>query len=299
MGASETEGRGGMSRRELLKGVAGGAAAMAAMGLTGTAARAEEKMEAPKLKGRIKQSVSRWCFGKIPMKDFCKACADMGLKGVDLVGPGDWPVMKEFGLVGTCTPAVGIGKGMNRKENHEGCLAAMRKAIEQTAEAGFPNVITMSGNREGLSDEEGAKNCVEGLKQIAGFAEEKKVTLVMELLNSKRDHKDYQCDHTAWGVEVVKKVGSPRFKLLYDIYHMQIMEGDVIATLKQNIQYIGHIHTGGVPGRNEIDDTQELYYPAIMRAIADSKYDGYVAHEFVPKRDPLTSLKQAVAICDV
>ena len=299
MGASETEGRGGMSRRELLKGVAGGAAAMAAMGLTGTAARAEEKMEAPKLKGRIKQSVSRWCYGKIPMKDFCKACADMGLKGVDLVGPGDWPALKEFGLVGTCTPAVGIGKGMNRKENHEACLAAMRKAIEQTAEAGFPNVITMSGNREGLSDEEGAKNCVEGLKQIAGFAEEKKVTLVMELLNSKRDHKDYQCDHTAWGVEVVRKVGSPRVKLLYDIYHMQIMEGDVIATIKQNIQYIGHIHTGGVPGRNEIDDTQELYYPAIMRAIADSKYDGYVAHEFVPKRDPLTSLKQAVAICDV
>jgi hydroxypyruvate isomerase len=299
MGASDTEGRGGMSRRELLKGVAGGAAAMAAMGLTGTAARAEEKMEAPKLKGRIKQSVSKWCFGKIPMKEFCQACAAMGLKGVDLVGPGDWPVMKEFGLVGTCTPAVGIGKGMNRKENHEGCLAAMRKAIEQTAEAGFPNVITMSGNREGLSDEEGAKNCVEGLKQIAGFAEEKKVTLVMELLNSKRDHKDYQCDHTAWGVEVVKKVGSPRVKLLYDIYHMQIMEGDVIATIKQNIQYIGHIHTGGVPGRNEIDDTQELYYPAIMRAIADSKYDGYVAHEFVPKRDPLTSLKQAVAICDV
>jgi hydroxypyruvate isomerase len=256
-------------------------------------------MEAAKLKGRIKQSVSRWCYGKIPMREFCQACAAMGLKGIDLVGPGDWPVMKEFGLVGTCTPSVGIAKGLNRKENHEGCLAAMRKAIEQTAEAGFPNVITMSGNREGLSDEEGAKNCVEGLKQIAGFAEEKKVTLVMELLNSKRDHKDYQCDHTAWGVEVVKKVGSPRFKLLYDIYHMQIMEGDVIATIRQNIQYIGHIHTGGVPGRNEIDDTQELYYPAIMRAIVDSKYDGYVAHEFVPKRDPLASLRQAVAICDV
>jgi len=299
MGDRDTDGCGGMSRRELLKGVAGGAAAMAAMGLTGTAARAEEKMEAPKLKGRIKQSVSKWCFGKIPMKDFCRECAAMGLKGVDLVGPGDWPVLKEFGLVGTCTPAVGIGKGMNRKENHEGCLAAMRKAIEQTAEAGFPNVITMSGNREGLSDEEGAKNCVEGLKQIAGFAEEKKVTLVMELLNSKRDHRDYQCDHTAWGVEVVKKVGSPRVKLLYDIYHMQIMEGDIIATIRENIQYIGHIHTGGVPGRNEIDDTQELHYPAIMRAIADSKYDGYVAHEFVPKRDPLASLKQAVAICDV
>ncbi|MFH0983749.1 MAG: TIM barrel protein [Planctomycetota bacterium] len=299
MGDSEAEGRGGVSRRELLKGVAGGAAAMAAMGLAGTAARAEEKMEAAKLKGRIKQSVSRWCYGKIPMKEFCQACAAMGLKGIDLVGPGDWPVMKEFGLVGTCTPSIGIGKGLNRKENHESCLAAMRKAIEQTAEAGFPNVIAMSGNREGLSDEEGAKNCVEGLKAIAGLAEEKKVTVVMELLNSKRDHKDYQCDHTAWGVDVCKKVGSPRVKLLYDIYHMQIMEGDIIATIRQSIQYIGHIHTGGVPGRNEIDDTQELYHPAIMRAIADSKYDGYVAHEFVPKRDPLTSLRQAVAICDV
>jgi hydroxypyruvate isomerase len=157
----------------------------------------------------------------------------------------------------------------------------------------------MSGNREGISDEQGAANCVEGLKAIAGLAEEKKVTVVMELLNSKRDHRDYQCDHTAWGADVCKKVSSPRIKLLYDIYHMQIMEGDIIATIRQNIQYIGHVHTGGVPGRNEIDDTQELNYPAIMRALVDAKYDGYVAHEFVPKRDPLTSLRQAVAICDV
>jgi hydroxypyruvate isomerase len=295
----DEKGPNGLSRRDLLKGVVGGAAAVAAIGLVGTGTRAEEKMEAPKLKGRIKQSVSRWCYGGIPMKDFCKACADMGIKGIDLVGPGEWPVMKEFGLVGTCTPAVGITKGLNRKENHESCLAAMRKAIEATAAAGFPNVITMSGNREGLSDEEGAANCVEGLKAIAGLAEEKKVTVVMELLNSKRDHRDYQCDHTAWGADICKKVSSPRIKLLYDIYHMQIMEGDVIATIRQNIQYIGHVHTGGVPGRNEIDDTQELFYPAIMRALADAKYDGYVAHEFVPKRDPLTSLRQAVAICDV
>jgi hydroxypyruvate isomerase len=201
--------------------------------------------------------------------------------------------------VGTCTPSGGIGKGLNRKENHAECLAQIRSAIEKTAEAGFPTVICMSGNRAGLSDEEGAANCVEGLKQIAGLAEEKKITVVMELLNSKRDHGDYQCDHTAWGAGVCKKVGSPRVKLLYDIYHMQIMEGDVIATIRENIQYIGHIHTGGVPGRNEIDDTQELNYPAIMRALVAAKYEGYVAHEFVPKRDPLTSLRQAVAICDV
>ena len=299
MGEQGHEARGGMSRRHLLKSLAGGAAAMAAMGITGTHARAEETMAGAKLKGRIKQSVSKWCFGGIPMKDFCKACADMGILGIDLVGPGDWPVLKEFGLIGTCTPSGGIGKGLNRKENHAECLAQIRSAIEKTAEAGFPTVICMSGNRAGLSDEEGAANCVEGLKQIAGLAEEKKITVVMELLNSKRDHGDYQCDHTAWGAGVCKKVGSPRVKLLYDIYHMQIMEGDVIATIRENIQYIGHVHTGGVPGRNEIDDTQELYYPAIMRAIADSKYDGYVAHEFVPKHDPLTSLRQAVAICDV
>lgn len=291
--------RGGISRRGLLKGMAGGAAAMAAMGLGGTHSSAEEAMAGAKLKGRIKQSVSRWCYGKVPMKEFCKACADMGILGIDLVGPGDWPVMKEFGLVGTCTPAIGIAKGFNRKENHAECLAKVRDAVEKTAAAGFPNVICMSGNREGLPDDEGAANCAEGLKQAAGLAEEKKVTLVMELLNSKRDHKDYQCDHTAWGAEVCKKVGSPRVKLLYDIYHMQIMEGDVIATLRQNIQYIGHIHTGGVPGRNEIDETQELNYPAIMKALVDAKYDGYVAHEFVPKRDPLTSLRQAVQICDV
>lgn len=290
---------GGMSRRDLLKGLAGGAAAAAAAGITGTPTWAEETMASAKLKGRIKQSVSRWCYGKIEMKDFCKACAEMGILGIDLVGPGDWPVMKEFGLIGTCTPAIGIAKGFNRRENHADCIARVRDAVEKTAEAGFPNVICMSGNREGLADDVGAANCVEGLKQVAKFAEEKKVTLVMELLNSKRDHADYQCDHTAWGAGVCKKVGSPRVKLLYDIYHMQIMEGDVIATIRENIQYIGHVHTGGVPGRNEIDDTQELNYPAIMRALVDAKFDGYVAHEFVPKRDPLTSLRQAVAICDV
>ena len=287
----------GISRREVLQRVAGGAALLAATGL-GAAARAQEKAPV-KRNGRIKQSVSKWCYGKIPLRDFCKACVEMGLGGVDLVGPGDWAVLKEFGLIGTVTPSHGIGKGFNRKENHEECIASVRKAIEETAAAGYPNVICFSGNRAGLSDEEGAANCVEGLKKIVGFAEEKKVTLVMELLNSKRNHKDYQCDHTAWGADVCKRVGSPRMKLLYDIYHMQIQEGDIIATLKDFLPFIGHVHTGGVPGRNEIDDTQEIFYPAVMKALIDLKYDGWVAHEFVPKRDPLTSLRQAVEICDV
>jgi len=286
-------------RRDLLKGLAGGAAALAAMGLARPAAAEEPKKEGAPLRGRIRQSVSKWCFGKIPMPEFARQCVALGLKGVDLVGPGDWPVLKEHGLVGTCTPSHSLTKGLNRKENHAACLEALRKSIEATAEAGFPNVVCFSGNREGISDEEGAAHCVEGLKQVAGLAEQKKVTLVMELLNSKRNHKDYQCDRTPWGVEVCRKVGSPRVKLLYDIYHMQIMEGDVIATLRESIAYVGHVHTGGVPGRNEIDDTQELFYPAIMRALVDLKYDGYVAHEFVPKRDPLTSLAEAVRICDV
>ena len=277
-----THGQGGLSRRNLLKGVAGGAAAAAAA-----------------LKGNIKQSVSRWCFSKIPDKEFYKACAEMGIKGVDLVGPKQWPAIKEFGLAPTSTGAHSLTKGLNHKENHAECLAGIRKTIEDVSAAGYQNVVVFSGNRDGISEDEGAKNCVEALKQVAGLAEEKKVTLIMELLNSKRNHKDYQCDHTAWGVGVCKAVGSPRVKLLYDIYHMQIMEGDIIDTIRENLPYIGHVHTGGVPGRNEIDETQEIFYPAIMRALVALKYDGWVAHEFIPKRDPLTSLKQAVAICDV
>jgi len=258
-------------------------------------------MAGAKLKGRIKQSVSRWCFGKIPMDEFCKACVEMGIQGIDLIGPKDWPTMKKYGLVGTCTPgSIGIAKGLNDKANHEKALAKLREAIEATAEAGFPNVICMSGNRGTVSEEEGQKNCVEALKQVAGLAEKKGVTVVMELLNSKVDHKGYMADHTTWAVDVCKKVGSPRVKVLYDIYHMQIMEGDLIRTIRDNIDHIGHFHTGGNPGRNEIDETQEIYYPAVMKAIAETKYDGYVAHEFVPKRKPpLDSLRQAVKICDV
>ena len=250
-------------------------------------------------KGRIQQSACKWCYSRIPLEEFAAAGKAMGLVGVDLLGPADFPTLKKHGLVCTMVNSHGIHPGLNKKKNHEKCLAEIRKAIEATSEAGYKNVICFSGNREGQDDAEGMKVCAEALKQVVGLAEEKKVTLCMELLNSKVDHKDYMCDHTRWGVDLCKMVGSERFKLLYDIYHMQIMEGDVIRTMRDNKDYIGHIHTGGVPGRNEIDEGQELYYPAIMRAIADMNFKGYVAQEFIPRREPLASLRQAVEICDV
>jgi len=295
------QGTDSLSRRRLLKGMAGGAA-LAAVGFGGRAVAAEEKPAAgPQLKGRIKQAACGGVFPKgMSFEDKCKLMKELGLYGHDLLGPNEFDTLKKYGLICTMVRGgVGIGKGFNRKENHEGCVASVKEAIEATAAAGFPNVIVMSGNRAGLADDVGAENCVEGLKRIAAFAEEKKVTVCMELLNSKRNHKDYQCDRTAWGADVCKRVGSPRVKLLYDIYHMQVQEGDVIATIREFIPYIGHFHTAGVPGRNEIDDSQELYYPAIMRAIADLKFEGYVAHEYGPKKDPLESLKKAIAICDV
>ena len=235
----------------------------------------------------------------MPFDKYAAECAKIGYKGFDLVGPDKFPILKQLGLVASMIPSHGLPVGLNHKENHADCLAKIRSSIEAASAAGFPNVICFSGNRNGISDEEGARNCVEALKQVAAFAEEKKVTLCMELLNSKVNHKDYQCDHTEWGVGVMKAVGSPRCKLLYDIYHMQIMEGDVIATIKASHPFIAHYHTGGVPGRNEIDESQELYYPAIMKAIVETGYQGFVAQEFIPKRDPLASLKQCVGICDV
>ena len=254
--------------------------------------------DAPR-KGRIQQSACRWCYSRIELETLAAEGKKMGLVGIDLLSPNDFPVMKKHGLVCTMTNSHSIHPGLNKKKNHEQCLAAIRKAIEATAEAGYKNVICFSGNREGQDDQEGMKICAEALKQVVGLAEEKKVTICMELLNSKVDHKDYMCDHTAWGAGLCKMVGSERFKLLYDIYHMQIMEGDVIRTMRDNKQYIGHIHTGGVPGRREIDESQELYYPAIMKAIAEMNFQGYVAQEFIPAREPLASLRQAVEICDV
>lgn len=288
-----------IDRRQLLTSALGGTAA-----LTALRSLAADSAAPATGGGRIKQSVCQWCYGKQTKtpedrEQFYAAVAALGIKGVDLTGPSDWPAMKKHGLVCSMVPSHGIGKGFNRKENHASCIEAVKKGIDQAAENGWQNVICFSGNRAGLGDEEGAKTCIEGLKQIVGYAEEKKITLCMELLNSKRNHKDYMCDHTAWGVTVCKGVGSPRMKLLYDIYHMQVQEGDVIATIKENFQYIGHFHTAGVPGRNEIDETQELDYPPIMRAIADLKYDGFVGQEFIPKRDALASLAQAVKLCDV
>jgi len=255
--------------------------------------------------GRLKQSVSLWCFNaymkrtNMDLDAFAAACATMGLKSIELVGPSMWPTLKRHGLVCAMTPSHGIPKGLNRVENHEACLAAIRKSIAASAEAGFPNVITLSGNREGMDSQEGLANCVTALKQIAGYAEQKKITVCMEFLNS-INHKDYMADSTSWCVDLVHRVGSPRVKVLYDIYHAAMMKEDVLADIRDHADCWGHYHTGGMPGRNEIDGTQTLDYAAIMRAIAATGFGGYVGHEFVPKQeDALASLKQAVGLCNV
>jgi hydroxypyruvate isomerase len=245
--------------------------------------------------------VCKWCFPGIPLAEFAAAVKEFGLESVELLNPADWPVVQKLGL--TCAMANGtttIPKGFNRLEHHAGYVASMTERIKQCADAGIPNVIVFSGNRDGMSDEQGLENCAIGLKQIVGEAEKRGVTVCMELLNSKVNHKDYMCDRTPWGVELCKRVGSERFKLLYDIYHMQIMEGDVIRTIQESHACIGHYHTAGNPGRNEIDETQELNYPAIMRAIKATGFKGFVAQEFVPKRTPpLESLRAAVQLCRV
>ncbi len=285
-----------ISRRGLIASAAGGAAALT---LGGTALAQPAAPDAKSVAdGRLAQSVCQWCFKKMSVEELAQLSQKIGLKGIDLVGPDAFATLKKYNLVGTMTTTHGIEKGLNRKENWEECLGKIRTAIDATSEAGFPNVICFSGNRGGMPDDEGMKNCAEALKQIVGHAEAKKVTICMELLNSKQ-HKDYMCDHTAWGVGLCKAVGSERFKLLYDIYHMQMMEGDVIATIRANKDYLGHYHTAGVPGRNELDENQELQYPAIMRAIAETGFKGYVAQEFVPKRDPATSLAEAARVCTV
>jgi len=266
------------------------------------ASAAEAATPAIPLKGNIKHSVCRWCYGRIPLDDLCQAAKAMGIASIDLQGPKEWPVLRKYGL--TCAmgngAGMGITKGFNRVANHDRLVADYAKLFPQAAAAGIPNVICFSGNRRGMDDETGLKNCALGIKRLMKLAEEHRVTLVMELLNSKVDHKDYMCDHTDWGVQLCQQVGSERFKLLYDIYHMQIMEGDLIATLTKNIDSIAHFHTGGVPGRHEIDATQEIYYPAVMRAIVKTGFEGYVAQEFIPAGpDPLASLAQAIKICDV
>jgi hydroxypyruvate isomerase len=254
------------------------------------------------LKGRINHSVCKWCYDKVSLENLCVAGKEMGLSSIELLESKDFDTLKKHGLTCAMVSGVpgGIASGLNRLENHDKILAFYEDVAPKVAAAGFKNIICFSGNRKGMSDEQGMENCVIGLKRISPICEKHKVVAVMELLNSKVNHPDYMCDHTAWGVELCKKVGSEHFKLLYDIYHMQIMEGDVIATIRKSHPYIAHYHTGGVPGRNEIDETQELHYPAIMKAIVETGFKGHVAQEFIPKRpDVLASLKQGVSICDV
>ena len=250
--------------------------------------------------GRIKQSAARWCYSKMSLDDLCHQAAAMGLKGIDLVNHDEWETVRKYGLTPAMTPGAGtIPDAWNRKENHDRLEKEMHENIARAAAAKVPNVITFSGNRRGMPDEEGKANCIEGLNRVKKAAEDANVTICLELLNSKVNHKDYQCDHTVWGVDVMKQVNSPRVKLLYDIYHMQIMEGDIIRTIRDNMKYIAHFHTGGVPGRHELDDTQELNWRAIATAIADLNFQGFVAHEFVPLRDSMKSLAEAYAVFNV
>ena len=250
-------------------------------------------------KNRIKQSVCRWCYGGIGLQELAKFSVKIGIKSIELIGSNDWPLLKEHGLICAMSPGGSLTEGLAHKKNHEKCLAEIRKNIDITNQAKFPNVICFSGNRYGMDDDEGMKNCQTAIEQLIGYAEKKNVKICMELFNSKVNHKDYMCDSSEWGVELAKRVGSPNFGLLYDIYHMQVQEGNIIATIKKHHEYFFHYHTAGVPGRNEIDDTQELYYPAIVKAIIDTGYKGYLGQEFGPKRDALKSLAQAVKICDV
>jgi hydroxypyruvate isomerase len=259
-----------------------------------------------KLKGNIHHSVCRWCYSKIKLDDLCAAARDIGLVAIDLLNPPEFATIRKYGLACSMVsfPTIdglgGITKAFNRLEHHDRLVQAYEQRLRETADAGFARLICFSGNRDGQDDETGLANCATGLQRLLPLAEKLSVTLCMELLNSKRNHKDYQCDHVAWGRELARRLSSERFKLLYDIYHMQIMEGDVCDTIRENHQYFDHYHTGGVPGRNEIDDTQELHYPRIMQAILATGYQGYVAQEFVPRQpDPLASLRQAVKICDV
>jgi len=300
-----------LTRRGLL---VKGAVAFGAPLILAARSLAEEPI---KRRGHIKHSVSKWCY-KMPLDPLAKECVRLGVASIELLGPGDFATLTKHGLVCAMTSCNGIPRGFNRTEHHDELIRNLRRAIDATAAAGFPNVIAFSGNRAGMTDDVGLKNCAEGLKKIAPYAEEKGVTICMEYLNSKQ-HKDYMCDDSAWAFELVKQVGSPRFKILYDIYHVAMMEAkivekedpatgqkkkvaehDILDQIARNIKAIGHFHTGGFPGRNEIDETQLLDYPAIMRAIVATGYQGYVGQEFVPRNaDQIASLAKAIDLCDV
>jgi hydroxypyruvate isomerase len=293
------------SRRSAIKKIVGGAAIVGAGGAGATLLLSNKhphKMNKLQLKGSINHSVCRWCYSDINLDDLCEAVKQIGFSAIDLCIPKDWPTLQKHGIYSSmCNGAqISLTEGWNHTEYHAFLIDSFMKFMPMMTTAGYKNVICFSGNRAGMDDETGLKNCVTGLKQIIGEAEKRGITVHMELLNSKINHKDQMCDNSKWGIELVKRIGSDHFKLLYDIYHMQIDEGDVIRTITDNHQYFGHYHTGGVPGRAEIDDTQELFYPAIMRAIVATGYKGFVAQEFIPaKADKLESLEQGVKICDI
>jgi hydroxypyruvate isomerase len=286
------------SRRDALKSLAvAGVAFGAPLTLQGFTMNPKNN----ELKGNVNHAVCRWCFSEIDIETLCIEAKKIGIKGIDLVGPKDWPVLKKHGLTSSmCNGAeINLVDGWNDPKFHETLIKNYTEMIPLVAKAGYKNLICFSGNKRGKDDETGWKNCVTGLKQVMKIAEQHNVVLVMELLNSKINHKDYQCDRTSWGVELCKRLGSENFKLLYDIYHMQIDEGDVIHTIKENHQYLAHYHTAGVPGRNEINETQELYYPAIVKAILSTGFKGFLAQEFIPlAKDQIGSLRDAVKICD-
>ena len=290
-------------RRRAIKNMVVGSLSMGTA--AGAFARSPKEQEVYTMKGNINHSVCRWCYGGIPLEELCTGAKKMGIVAIDLVGPKDWPVLQKHGLYSSmCNGAeINLEDGWNHTEFHSALIKNYAEMIPLVAKAGYKQLICFSGSRRNLDDETGWKNCTEGLKKVMGIAEKHKVTLVMELLNSKIDHKDYQCDKTAWGAELAKRIGSENFKLLYDIYHMQIDEGDVIRTIRQYYPYLSHFHTGGVPGRKEINESQELYYPAIMKAIVDLGFKGYVAQEFIPTpkdaKGQLASLQEGVRICDV
>jgi len=273
--------------------------------LPALAASAAAAQTAVERKGRLKQCVTRGVFGRsMSFEETCRVAADLGCKGYDLIGPADWPTLKKYGLIPTMYPpgpGGTIPDALNRKENHDRLEKAMHAAIDEAAANGVPNIITFSGNRKGMADAEGADNCVASLNRMKAHAEDKGVNICMEYLNSKVNHKDYMFDHIRWGVDVMKRVNSPRVKILFDIYHAQIMDGDIVRNIRDDFQWIGHFHTGGNPGRHEIDETQELNYCFIAQAIADLGYAGYVAHEYspAPGHDPVASLKRALEIFDV
>jgi hydroxypyruvate isomerase len=293
-----------MQRRDFLRsGVAAGATALTALTanpLGATSRASTRRLDVRSTAEGFRQSVCKWCFPDMSLEELAVAAKEIGIQSIELLDPDDFPTLQKHGLeCAMVNGAGGITEGWNRLENHDRLVAGFEERIPLVAAAGFPNIIAFSGNREGMDDEQGLENCVTGLRRILPAAERHGVTVCMELLNSKVNHPDYMCDRTPWGVELVKRLDSDRFKLLYDIYHMQIMEGDVIRTIRDNQQYFGHYHTAGNPGRNELDENQELFYPAIMRAIKETGFTGFVAQEFIPTRDPVTSLREAYQLCNV